>query len=125
MAKANVCKECGKKYDIKEIERVFGHAHWRHWHCSSQCYTKSLNTYKNEKKPSTEYFVRTMKGGFVSEEPLSGQLFDIVIRTKKGSINISIKEDMLKVTAEGRVIIHPETSNSVMIESSDNKEERK
>jgi len=74
---------------------------------------------ENENKASTEYFVRTMKDGFINEEPLNGQIFDIVIRTKKGKVNINVKEDMLKVTAEGRIVIHPETANSVMIESSD------
>ena len=42
------CEICGKPYDQKETIRVFGDMNWAHKYCSAQCYTKWVESLRND-----------------------------------------------------------------------------
>jgi uncharacterized protein YxjI len=64
-----------------------------------------------------KYFVRMIKRDGIKEVPLDGQIFDIMFKCKNGDIRIKIKDDMLKVMSDFKLIVHPESANCITLES--------
>ncbi len=42
------CKQCGKEYDVKETQRVYGDADWTNTLCSAVCHTEFVLTQSAE-----------------------------------------------------------------------------